>query len=126
MELTRPDGSPLRVLVVDDEVNIAELIAMVRSKGRKLGIFPKEPAKAETSSSKSETVADAAPSVSLARSVIRSHPCIYFSLIATGDCRITMRGEAGIRLSSTVAISCRCSAVRSRPSGARTSTRPTG
>ena len=24
--LTRPDGSPLRVLVVDDEVNIAELI----------------------------------------------------------------------------------------------------
>jgi two-component system OmpR family response regulator len=29
MELTRADGSPLRVLVVDDEVNIAELIAMV-------------------------------------------------------------------------------------------------
>ncbi|KRF12724.1 response regulator transcription factor [Nocardioides sp. Soil796] len=28
MELTRPDGSPLRVLVVDDEVNIAELLAM--------------------------------------------------------------------------------------------------
>jgi len=28
MELTRPDGSPLRVLVVDDEVNIAELIGM--------------------------------------------------------------------------------------------------
>ena len=28
MELTRPDGSPLRVLVVDDEVNIAELITM--------------------------------------------------------------------------------------------------
>lgn len=28
MELTRPDGSPLRVLVVDDEVNIAELISM--------------------------------------------------------------------------------------------------
>ena len=27
MELTRPDGSPLRVLVVDDEVNIAELIS---------------------------------------------------------------------------------------------------
>jgi two-component system OmpR family response regulator len=26
--LTRPDGTPLRVLVVDDEVNIAELIAM--------------------------------------------------------------------------------------------------
>lgn len=26
--LTRPDGSPLRLLVVDDEVNIAELIAM--------------------------------------------------------------------------------------------------
>jgi two-component system, OmpR family, response regulator len=28
MELTRPDGSPLRVLVVDDEVNIAELVGM--------------------------------------------------------------------------------------------------
>ncbi len=28
MDLLRPDGSPLRVLVVDDEVNIAELIAM--------------------------------------------------------------------------------------------------
>jgi two-component system OmpR family response regulator len=28
MELPRPDGSPLRVLVVDDEVNIAELIGM--------------------------------------------------------------------------------------------------
>ena len=28
MELTRPDGSPLRVLVVDDEVNIAELVTM--------------------------------------------------------------------------------------------------
>jgi two-component system OmpR family response regulator len=28
MELTRPDGSPLRVLVVDDEANIAELISM--------------------------------------------------------------------------------------------------
>ena len=27
-DLTRPDGSPVRVLVVDDEVNIAELIAM--------------------------------------------------------------------------------------------------
>ena len=27
-ELTRPDGSPLRVLVVDDEVNIAELVTM--------------------------------------------------------------------------------------------------
>ncbi len=27
-ELTRPDGTPVRVLVVDDEVNIAELIAM--------------------------------------------------------------------------------------------------
>ncbi|MFT4082004.1 MAG: response regulator transcription factor [Nocardioides sp.] len=27
-ELTRPDGSPLRVLVVDDEVNIAELISL--------------------------------------------------------------------------------------------------
>ncbi|MDQ4051723.1 MAG: response regulator transcription factor [Actinomycetota bacterium] len=26
--MTRPDGSPLRVLVVDDEVNIAELISM--------------------------------------------------------------------------------------------------
>ena len=32
--LTRPDGSPLRVLVVDDEVNIAELISMaVRFEG---------------------------------------------------------------------------------------------
>ena len=32
--LTRPDGSPLRVLVVDDEVNIAELIGMaVRYEG---------------------------------------------------------------------------------------------
>ena len=28
MELTRTDGSPLRVLVVDDETNIAELISM--------------------------------------------------------------------------------------------------
>ena len=28
MDLTRPDGSPLRVLVVDDEVNIAELVSM--------------------------------------------------------------------------------------------------
>ena len=28
MELTRSDGSPLRVLVVDDEVNLAELVAM--------------------------------------------------------------------------------------------------
>jgi len=28
MELARPDGSPLRVLVVDDEANIAELISM--------------------------------------------------------------------------------------------------
>ena len=28
MTLTRPDGSPARVLVVDDEVNIAELLAM--------------------------------------------------------------------------------------------------
>ena len=27
-ELTRPDGGPLRVLVVDDEVNIAELLSM--------------------------------------------------------------------------------------------------
>ena len=32
--MTRPDGSPLRVLVVDDEVNIAELISMaVRFEG---------------------------------------------------------------------------------------------
>jgi two-component system OmpR family response regulator len=32
--LTRPDGSPLRVLIVDDEVNIAELISMaVRYEG---------------------------------------------------------------------------------------------
>src|SRR6188472_841983 len=28
MELTRADGSPVRVLVVDDEVNIAELLSM--------------------------------------------------------------------------------------------------
>jgi len=28
MELTRPDGSPVRVLVVDDEINIAELVSM--------------------------------------------------------------------------------------------------
>lgn len=28
MELARPDGTPLRVLVVDDEANIAELISM--------------------------------------------------------------------------------------------------
>ena len=28
MDLTRPDGSPLRVLVVDDEANIAELVAL--------------------------------------------------------------------------------------------------
>lgn len=28
MRLNRPDGSPVRVLVVDDEVNIAELLAM--------------------------------------------------------------------------------------------------
>src|SRR5690349_2802354 len=28
MELTRPDGSPLRVLVVDDEQNLAELVSM--------------------------------------------------------------------------------------------------
>ncbi|HEY3016137.1 MAG TPA: response regulator transcription factor [Nocardioides sp.] len=28
MDLTRPDGTPLRVLVVDDEPNIAELISM--------------------------------------------------------------------------------------------------
>ena len=28
MEFTRPDGSPLRVLVVDDEVNLAELVSM--------------------------------------------------------------------------------------------------
>jgi two-component system OmpR family response regulator len=28
MELTRPDGSSLRVLVVDDEVNLAELVSM--------------------------------------------------------------------------------------------------
>ena len=27
-ELTRPDGTPLRVLVVDDEINIAELISL--------------------------------------------------------------------------------------------------
>ena len=28
MTLTRPDGSPVRVLIVDDEVNLAELISM--------------------------------------------------------------------------------------------------
>ena len=28
VELTRPDGTPLRVLVVDDEVNLAELVEM--------------------------------------------------------------------------------------------------
>jgi two-component system OmpR family response regulator len=28
MHLTRPDGSPVRVLVVDDEVNLAELVSM--------------------------------------------------------------------------------------------------
>jgi two-component system OmpR family response regulator len=28
MDLTRPDGTPLRVLVVDDEINIAELVSM--------------------------------------------------------------------------------------------------
>jgi two-component system, OmpR family, response regulator len=28
MDLTRPDGSPVRVLVVDDEVNLAELVSM--------------------------------------------------------------------------------------------------
>jgi len=28
MDLTRPDGAPLRVLVVDDELNIAELVSM--------------------------------------------------------------------------------------------------
>jgi two-component system OmpR family response regulator len=34
VELTRPDGTPLRVLVVDDEVNLAELVAMaVRYEG---------------------------------------------------------------------------------------------
>ncbi|QBR92220.1 response regulator transcription factor [Nocardioides euryhalodurans] len=34
MELTRPDGAPLRVLVVDDEVNLAELVSMaVRYEG---------------------------------------------------------------------------------------------
>ena len=34
LEITRADGSPLRVLVVDDEVNIAELVAMaVRYEG---------------------------------------------------------------------------------------------
>ena len=28
LALTRPDGSPLRVLVVDDEASIADLLAM--------------------------------------------------------------------------------------------------
>lgn len=37
--LTRADGSPLRVLVVDDEVNIAELLAMaLRYEGWEIGI----------------------------------------------------------------------------------------
>ena len=43
MELTRPDGSPLRVLVVDDEVNIAELVSMaLRYEGG--GSRPRTPA----------------------------------------------------------------------------------
>jgi two-component system, OmpR family, response regulator len=38
MDLTRPDGSPLRVLVVDDEVNIAELVSMaLRYEGWQVG-----------------------------------------------------------------------------------------
>ena len=40
MELTRADGSPVRVLVVDDEVNIAELLvdgAALRGLGRRDG-----------------------------------------------------------------------------------------
>lgn len=37
--LTRPDGSPLRVLVVDDEVNIAELLGMaLRYEGWETGL----------------------------------------------------------------------------------------
>jgi two-component system OmpR family response regulator len=38
-ELTRADGSPLRVLVVDDEVNIAELLRMaLRYEGWEVGV----------------------------------------------------------------------------------------
>src|ERR1700752_415935 len=41
MELTRIDGSPLRVLVVDDEVNIAELISMaLRYEGWQVAVPP--------------------------------------------------------------------------------------
>ena len=40
LQLTRPDGSPLRVLVVDDEVNIAELIGMaLRYEGWELSLI---------------------------------------------------------------------------------------
>jgi two-component system OmpR family response regulator len=53
--LTRPDGSPLRVLVVDDEVNIAELISMaVRYEGW-------QPYVAHTGSKAVSTAKDARP-----------------------------------------------------------------
>src|SRR5689334_11808616 len=53
--LTRPDGSPLRVLVVDDEVNIAELISMaVRYEGW-------EPSVAHTGSKAVSTAKDVRP-----------------------------------------------------------------
>ncbi len=53
--LTRPDGSPLRVLVVDDEVNIAELISMaVRYEGW-------EPSVAHTGSKAVSTAKDLRP-----------------------------------------------------------------
>ena len=53
--LTRPDGSPLRVLVVDDEVNIAELISMaVRYEGW-------QPVQAHTGSKAVSAAKDARP-----------------------------------------------------------------
>src|SRR6476619_3045284 len=53
--LTRPDGGPLRVLVVDDEVNIAELISMaVRYEGW-------EPTVAHTGSKAVSTAKDSRP-----------------------------------------------------------------
>ena len=48
-DLTRPDGTPLRVLVVDDEENIAELLRMAlryeggRSRSRSPGHGPSPP-----------------------------------------------------------------------------------
>jgi two-component system OmpR family response regulator len=55
--LTRPDGTPLRVLVVDDEVNIAELVSMaVRYEGW-------EPTIATTGSKAVSTAKDIRPDV---------------------------------------------------------------